>query len=80
MGFKDPPTDFYPRPFYLMAENSLKGEDKCLSSRTISKVQFDYIRDVFAMFKNKLKFFFSFNGKFRAGIKIACPCTHFVPL
>jgi hypothetical protein len=65
MGFNDPPTDFYPRPFYSMAEKILKdrSSNKCVASKTISTVQFDYIREVFAMFKNKLKFFFSFNGK-----------------
>ena len=65
MGFKDPPTDFYPRPFYSMAETVLKDRtsNRCLASKTISQVQFDYIREVFGMFKNQLKFFFSFNGK-----------------
>ncbi len=65
MGFRDPPTDFYPRPFYLMAEKILKDRtsNRCVASKTISKVQFDYIREVFGMFKNKLKFFLSFNGK-----------------
>ena len=65
MGFKNPPTDFYTRPFFSMAEKLLKGKDQCLASKTISKVQFDYIREVFDMFKKQLKFFFSFNGKAR---------------
>jgi hypothetical protein len=64
MGFQNPPTDFYTRPFYAMAEKLVKKRpSRCLASKTISKVQFDYIREVFDMFKNKLKFFFSFNGK-----------------
>ncbi|XP_028406249.1 uncharacterized protein LOC114528742 [Dendronephthya gigantea] len=63
MGFKDPPTDFYPRPFYTRASGLLKG-DMCLGSKTISKVQFDYIREVFAMFKNQSKFFFSYNDRY----------------
>ena len=63
MGFKDPPTDFYTRPFFMIAGSVLKTPDLCLDSRTISKVQFDYIRQVFDMFKNQLKFFFSFNGE-----------------
>lgn len=61
MGFTDPPTDFYTRPFYQMARNFLKGRGRCLASRTISKYQFDYIREVFQTFPEKLKFFFSFN-------------------
>ena len=64
MGFKDPPTDFYTRPFYSMATKFLKDKkQQCLASKTISKVQFDYIQEVFDIFKSKLKFFFSFNGK-----------------
>jgi hypothetical protein len=66
MGFKNPPTDFYTRPFYVMAAKLIKRPNICLASRTISKVQFDYIREVFDMFKNKLKFFFSFNGRIRS--------------
>ena len=62
MGFKDPPTDFYPRPFYTMVSSLLKG-DMCLGFKTISKVPFDYIREVFATFKTKFKFFFTYNGK-----------------
>ena len=62
MGFSNPPTDFYTRPFFMLARGKL-NRDKCLASRTISKVQFDYIQQVFDTFKNQLKFFFSFNGK-----------------
>ena len=65
MGFKDPPTDFYTRPFYMKALQKAKaaGHDYCLGSKPVTKVQFNYVRDVFEMFKDKLKFFFSFNGK-----------------
>ena len=62
MGFSNPPTDFYTRPFFMLAQGKL-NRDKCLASRTISKVQFDYIQQVFDTFKNQLKFFFSFNSK-----------------
>lgn len=62
-GFDNPPTDFYPRPFYMIAQKLLKHPDICLASKTISEVQFDYIRQVFDMFKNQLKFFLSYNGK-----------------
>ena len=63
MGFDNPPTDFYPRPFNMIAERLLKYPDMCLASKTISKVQFDYIRQIFDKFRNQLKFFLTHNGK-----------------
>ncbi|XP_028412791.1 uncharacterized protein LOC114535693 isoform X1 [Dendronephthya gigantea] len=64
MGFENPPTDFYTRPFFSMAEKFVKTKDQCLASKTISNVQFDYIQEVFDVFKNQLKFFFSFNVRY----------------
>ena len=65
MGFRDQPTDFYTRPFFQRAElilNNGNNPEKCLGSRSVAKCQFDYILDIFRMYKKKLKFFFSFNG------------------
>ena len=63
MGFKDPPTDFYPRPFFQAAERTMKGgRNQCINSQTVSKTMFGYINEVFRIFPDTLKFFFSFNG------------------
>ena len=47
----------------MIAQRLLKHPDMCLDSKTISKVQVDYIRQVFDMFKNRLKFLLCFNDK-----------------
>ena len=72
LGFSNPPTDFYPRPFNMIAEKLLTDPDRCLASKTVSNVQFDYIRQIFDMFKNQLKFFLSHNGKIVIIVLIVC--------
>ena len=64
MGFQNPPTDLYTRPFYLRATRNFQGgKDLCLGSMNIAQYQFKYIRDVFDTFPEKLKFLMSYNGK-----------------
>ena len=64
MGFKDPPTDFYPRPFFLdIARRTKYPSDRCINNRNIPEIHFDYVRTVFNSYPKKLKFFVSFNGK-----------------
>ena len=63
MGFSNPPTDFYTRPFYMIALKLIKGQGVCLADKSISKVQFNYIRQVFEMFNNQLKFILCHSGK-----------------
>ena len=43
----------------------MEGEDHCLDSRNVAQLQFKYIWDVFEMFPEKLKFFFSYNGNMK---------------
>ena len=64
LGFRNPPTDLYTRPFYLKAARSFQGgRDLCLGSMNVAQHQFKYIRDVFNTFPNKLKFLLSYNGR-----------------
>ncbi|XP_035826446.1 uncharacterized protein LOC101850422 [Aplysia californica] len=61
LGFKDQPTDFYPRPFYLAATPTFKRfTSHCLGSQTQSKVWLNWFRDIFLMYRQQRKFLFHF--------------------
>ncbi|XP_059168855.1 uncharacterized protein LOC131950657 [Physella acuta] len=61
MGFKQPPTDFYTRPFYLMAQN-MSGNltQECFGSQSFSQVWFNYFMDIFQVYGERRKFLFHF--------------------
>lgn len=62
-GFTNPPTDFYPRPFFLdIAQRTKTFSDRCINNRNVPYIHLDYVRTVFDSFPNKLKFFVSFNA------------------
>ena len=65
MGFSLPPTDLYPRPYFVHVGRRAKslGPDRCINNRNIAQIQMEYVRRVFDAFPKKLKFFMSFNGK-----------------
>ncbi|CAL1534434.1 unnamed protein product [Lymnaea stagnalis] len=61
MGFLEPPTDFYTRPFYLALQNHTVAYPKyCIGSQSFSQVWLNYFRDIFVMYRNKRKFLFHF--------------------
>ena len=64
-GFSLPPTDFYPRPYFVHVGRRAKfyGPDHCINNRNIAQIQLEYVRCVFDAYPKKLKFFVSFNGK-----------------
>ncbi len=54
-GFKNPPTDHYARPFWLLAgEHGYKGY--CLGNRLIHQVNLNYTRSFYSSYKNIPKF------------------------
>ena len=65
MGFRLPPTDLYPRPYFVDVGRRAKslGPDRCINNRNIVQIQLEYVRCVFDAYPKKLKFFVSFNGK-----------------
>ena len=63
-GFSLPPTDFYPRPYFLdVARRTKLWSDRCINNRNIAQIHLEYVRCVFDAFPKKLKFFVSFSGK-----------------
>ncbi|XP_028412226.1 uncharacterized protein LOC114535046 isoform X2 [Dendronephthya gigantea] len=63
MGFKDPPTDFYPRPFFLdIARRTRYPTDRCINNRNVPSIHWEYVSTVFNSYPKKLKFFVSFNA------------------
>ncbi|XP_069105006.1 uncharacterized protein [Argopecten irradians] len=68
MGFTHQPVTHYMRPFYLVAEK-LYNHNKpyCLGSTPRHKVMFDWVRDSFMQYQQKLKFIFAFHSEYSHG-------------
>ncbi|KAK0041775.1 hypothetical protein Bpfe_028817 [Biomphalaria pfeifferi] len=69
LGFKNQPTDFYSRPFFMVAKpyqvyvgrsRKLKMKKYCIGSRTYSLVWLNYFKDIFVSYPNKRKFLLHF--------------------
>jgi hypothetical protein len=59
-GFKDPPTDFYPRAFFLAAHSKrdLISNRYCYGSEKIYDYHFDLARKVYEQYPDRRKFLF----------------------
>ena len=54
LGFKDPPTDHYSRPFWLEADNVMNGY--CIGGRASHNVSLEYLLSFLRAYKDKPKF------------------------
>ncbi|PFX24499.1 uncharacterized protein LOC111331587 [Stylophora pistillata] len=54
LGFKDPPTDHYSRPFWLEAENVIKGH--CIGGRASHNISLEYLMSFYRAYKDRPKF------------------------
>ena len=62
LGFEQPPTDHYTRPFFLAAEKEYKRHLPLCSGATPRHVRFmNWFRDLFDMYDRYPKFFFGFH-------------------
>ncbi|GFS23642.1 elongation factor Tu [Elysia marginata] len=60
LGFRQQPTDFYTRPYYMAVKKTKSKVANCVGGRTKSKVWLDYFRDIFLMYPHQRKFLFQF--------------------
>lgn len=58
-GFQDPPTDHYARPFWLEANNIMRGSGFCINGRASHVVSLDYLLSFFRGYQDIPKFAFS---------------------
>ena len=64
LGFQDPPTDYYPRPFFLAAEESKSDENPhCYGSEKIFNYHLDLAKKIYEQYPEQKKFIFHFPGK-----------------
>jgi hypothetical protein len=63
LGFKNPPTDFYPRPLLLAAREILNPDYRhCYGSKKVHEIHFDIARQFYQQYPKKKKFLFHFTG------------------
>ena len=68
LGFKDPPTDHYTRPFFLAAEREYHRHlPLCWRSIPRHVAFMHWIRDMFDMYESHPKFFFGFHSEMSHG-------------
>lgn len=61
LGFEHQPTDYYMRPFYLAATPTYKNYNSvCHGSEPRHVIWFNWLRDIFHMYKNDAKFLVHF--------------------
>lgn len=61
VGFKNPPTDYYPRPFFIAADEYYDHANAdCIGSMEIHNYHFDLARRLYEQYPNRHKFLFHF--------------------
>ncbi|XP_059157676.1 uncharacterized protein LOC131942030 [Physella acuta] len=60
LGFNQPPTDFFTRPFFYALKAAREYLDPCIGSQRTIEVWLNYFRDIFLMYRNKRKFLVHF--------------------
>ena len=70
LGFKDPPTDYYPRAFFMAAHEGAhsKRNPHCYGSEKIYNYHLDLARKIYEQYPERKKFLFHFPGK----IQLTC--------
>ncbi|KAF8784382.1 uncharacterized protein LOC129958501 [Argiope bruennichi] len=60
-GFKNPPTDYYSRPYSVAVEAlNTRHKTHCIGSKLEMEVYFDYLRNFVSTMENRLYFTFTF--------------------
>ncbi|KAG8199204.1 hypothetical protein JTE90_016027 [Oedothorax gibbosus] len=60
-GFKNPPTDYYSRPYSVSVETmNIRHRSHCIGSKLEMEVYFDYLKNFLATVENKPVFTFTF--------------------
>jgi hypothetical protein len=63
VGFRDPPTDYYPRAFFLAAEESFSDKNPhCYGSEKIHNYPLNLAKEIFQQYPERKKFIFHFPG------------------
>ena len=63
-GFRDPPTDIYPRAFFLVARRDRKAAyEICCGSEKLHNFHFDLMRKFYEQYPDRGKLLFHFTGK-----------------
>ncbi|CAB4002754.1 uncharacterized protein LOC113676100 isoform X1, partial [Paramuricea clavata] len=65
LGFKDPPTDYYPRAFFMAAHDGAhsKRNPHCYGSEKIYNYHLDLARKIYEQYPQRKKFLFHFPGE-----------------
>ena len=68
IGFQNPPTDYYPRPFFMAAaEQYSNANPNCFGSEKIYEYHLDLARKIYEQYTDRSKFIFHFAGKVERG-------------
>ncbi|CAF1212740.1 unnamed protein product [Adineta steineri] len=64
LGFRSPPVDHFGRPFYRFAEPQKTSRPHCFGSITRLRAMFDWIRNLFDMYRHQPKFSYLFHSHY----------------
>lgn len=67
LGFQNPPTDYYPRPFFMAAEEYNSQDPHCYGSEKIYEYHLDLARKIYEQYSQNPKFIFHFLGEISHG-------------